>query len=460
MPVALWSDVSRALSIPNPDKPRMISERIPGAKDLPDSLELWNETETLLQLPRGFVHTLERLAGEHHVPLDWDRQMTLRQGPYHGLLDWKPVELRDYQIEARDQMLDWGSGILQAPTGSGKTRIALEVARWGGEPTLIIVDRTALAQQWKTVIEESYGYEAGVIGDGSWNEREVTIALRQSLWSRREEISAQFWTRWGMLLVDEVHHASAETLMDLVQRFPAFYRFGLSATPVWDKLLFPYIEAAIGPIVHRTFAKDIGEVLVKPSIVVVPTTFEFEFERTRMRGHYRVQNNYTEMMAELCGNDHRNDQIAGIAIEESSRGHHVLVTSRRLEHIEQMRSRLVNREVSLFVLTGKSSREYESVREAIANAEGGTVTLSTIADEALDIPRLDRLIMAFPARRVKLVEQQIGRIMRPAPGKTDAIVYDFYDEKIGVCKGQFRDRQQQLYLRSRWTVRNLLPSQP
>jgi superfamily II DNA or RNA helicase len=467
IPEGLRLAVCSALSVKNPDRDRAISEKIPGAKDLPEKLELWAETATHLVLPRGYAHALDRLANAQGVQINWDRRMTLYAPSERQFAEWPTVDLRGYQAEARDQMLDWTNGIMKAPTGAGKTRVALEVARWAGQPTLIIVDKTALAKQWATVIEESYGARAGLIGDGTWDEQPITIALRQSLWSRRETTPDSFYRHWGMVVVDEVHHASAETLMDLLQRFSAFYRLGYSATPVWDKMLFPFIEAVIGPVVHSTDAASIGEVLIKPMIRVMPTEFEFEFVRTQMRARYRVQNNYTELITALCDDADRNLLIANTAMDEAVKRHHVLVTTRRIEHVKKLEEELRSicgvsnpwkseeDQVNVLVLTGKESKHSERVREAIANATGGTILISTVADEALDIPRLDRLIMAFPARRVPLVEQQIGRIMRPAPGKTDAIVYDIFDEKIGVIKSQYRERMQQLYLKRRWKVERL-----
>lgn len=458
IPPELGDAIAAKLSIRNPDKDRALSEHVYGAKEMPDEIKLWTEDTGNVYLPRGFAHSLQALAQDHGIALDWQQQMTLRPKFEHYFKTWPEVDLRGYQLQARQDMLEWASGIYMGPTGSGKTRVALEVMRLAGQPTLIIVDKTSLAKQWRTVIKESYGYDAGAIGDGVWNEaKHVTVALRQSLWSRRDEIRAEFWKRFGMVIWDEVHHVSAQTVNDLAQRFPAFYRLGYSATPVWDPLLFPMIEAVIGPIVHRTLATDVGEARINPRVVVVPTEFEREYIPTNVIGHRRISNNYNEIMAALVNDDQRNQQIVDIAFAEAAAGHHVLITTRRVEHVENLIALIAcdedpKRIRGLHVLTGKQSKIYEETRQAIAAATGGTILVSTIADEALDIPRLDRLIMAYPARRVPLVEQQIGRIVRVAEGKTDAIVYDIYDEKIGVIKSQHRERVQQLYLRRRWSM--------
>jgi superfamily II DNA or RNA helicase len=261
-----------------------------------------------------------------------------------------------------------------------------------------------------------------------------------------------------MLISDEVHHASSETLFDLVQRFPAFYRLGYSATPEWDEALFPYITAVVGPIVHRTSPEDTKEHLFDPNVVVLETDFERQYVPTHMDGHRRISNNYREIAGDLIRDDHRNKLIAKTALDDASQGHCVLITTQRTEHVAEI-IRAISEDwwgykgiSSIFELTGKQSHEYEVIRTCIANTDFGVILVSTIANEALDIPRLDRLIMAYPARNVRLIEQQIGRIRRQAPKKTDALVYDVLDVGIGVMKAQYQERAQKLYMRRRWPV--------
>ena len=64
-----------------------------------------------------------------------------------------------------------------------------------------------------------------------------------------------------------------------------------------------------------------------------------------------------------------------------------------------------------------------------------------LAKEGLDIPRADRLYLVQPVRDKVAVEQAVGRIMRPAPGKTDTLVYDFIDDKVPTCRSQYAARR-------------------
>lgn len=430
-----------------------MSEQVRGAQDLPDEFDLWREEDGKLILPRGFAHRLETLCSG--IEIEWDSAMTVLPPSEQLFRDWRPLELRDYQLPARDAMIDWAQGLVQMPTGGGKSAVALEAIRWAGQRTLVIVGKTALARQWEAMALDHYGYKAGIIGEGEWQEEDLTIALWQTLWARREEIPEDFWTSYGAVVGDEIHHAAAMGLADLMSRFPAFYRWGLSATPEWDPLLFPIVQAVVGPVIHRTTDEEIGDKLIHPSVRIVETDFDFRYIDTHFLGRKRVGNNYSAMMSELCTDHDRNDLIAGIAREEAQAGHHVLIVTRRIEHVKQLVSRLektLRVGSRLHALTGaQTGADAQRILRAIENAEGGTVLISTVADEALDMPPLDRLIMAFPLRRIPLVKQQAGRVMRPSPGKEDAIIYDIVDKKIGVLASQQRDRIQSFRKRG-WKI--------
>ena len=87
-------------------------------------------------------------------------------------------------------------------------------------------------------------------------------------------------------------------------------------------------------------------------------------------------------------------------------------------------------------------------REAISAVDQGRIQVlfaTKLADEGLDIQRLNRLFLTCPIRSKNKVNQQIGRIMRTFPGKKDAIVYDFKDSLVSLAASQFDTRMQAVY---------------
>lgn len=444
--------VLKELTIINPGKERALAELIRGAGNLPDEIVLWRRSGRKIIIPRGFVHRFEQIAEQEGIDIEWDSRMTLLPPSEHCFRDWPAAELRDYQIPARDAMLDWSQGVLEAPTGSGKTRICLEFVRWAGQKTLVIVGKVSLARQWQAVVQEVYGYETGFIGEGQWDERDLTIALWQSL-HRKSETGSM---KWGCVIVDEVHHCAADSLSNVTEGLDAFYRFGCSATPRWDPLLFPIIEASVGPIIHRILPAQVGSSLISPTVRVIETDFAMAYKATiRFKGR-RQQNNFAEIMAALVADPARNDLLAKIARDEALDGHHVLIVTRRIEHVRQLVSRLesdFDLGNDLNVLTGaQTGADARRIAHTIDQAQSGTILVSTVAEEALDFPKLDRLIMAYPLRRLPLIEQQVGRILRPVPRKESATVYDIADPKTSVLRAQ-RTERMKLYARRGWKIR-------
>src|SRR6185436_20442546 len=98
----------------------------------------------------------------------------------------------------------------------------------------------------------------------------------------------------------------------------------------------------------------------------------------------------------------------------------------------------------IYRLTGQDSNDHRKMVKA-AMDDHPCVVLSTVADEALDAPRLDRLHLVFPQKNAGLVTQIVGRVERKAEGKTDAIIFDYVDGKVGPLEKQWRVRRFDVY---------------
>jgi superfamily II DNA or RNA helicase len=440
------AQIREALTVPNPDYEMARRERLPGWRTMPSVLRLWREEgrgkDAVMVLPRGFLPRLLRgLSAKGVTPTLIDGRIGSDGSPGPSQ---RPT-LRPDQVAASQMMAGAESGILQAPPGAGKTVVALNliVTRM---PACVIVNTTNIAAQWRDRAKEHFGLEAGLVGDGSMNVRPLTIALQQTLWSRREEFDQMgWWDQFATVVLDECHHAPAETYTEVLQRFPARYRLGLSATPERKAGQLALAEAIIGPIAHEVDRRTLLQagVLVHPMVLVMKTNFDFPYYSTGSDddGKFR-RNNYTPMMEALVRDDNRNQIVADAIGYEYSQGAACLVVSRRLEHMERLK-RMVGFD-RCFMLTGAQDTA-ERMRIAREADEGPCVIFSTIADEAVDIPRLDRIFLPWPTRLTSLVRQQIGRIERAHPNKKDAVVYDFFDIRIDPLRSQFRLRRKNIY---------------
>lgn len=441
------AEIKSHLTIHNPQRAIALRELLWGADDLPKYLYLWKYIDNKLVLPRGFVFAFEKILRNYEIKIDWKTNLSI------NLVDMfdEPYLLRDYQSNAGRTIVQYAQGVYKAPTGSGKTRTMLAVIRECEQKTIVFVEKKDLLKQW-AIAAEKFGFDyVGIIGDRAWeDDADLTIALRQSVWNKSEQLDKYWYDQFGMVVWDECHHAGADSSFELIQKFPAYYRFGCSATPDSDPARWDLVKAVIGPIVADTSPEQASEALVIPSIKVVDTEFNFDYHPTEKVDNKVIRNNYNSMMKALEEDEDRNFLIIGYAVDCAANGHKCIVLSKRKNHLKNL-LKIYNENYAVGVptifLTSDNSSESNSVKKMIESnyGSGGSILFSTLAEEGTDIPCLDRLFLTYPGRKTRGFEQAIGRIMRKSPGKKDAVVYDFCDKNIGLLKSQFRERSQKIY---------------
>jgi superfamily II DNA or RNA helicase len=441
LPEAALADIVDVLSIPNLAREKARKQDQWGWELMPPRIFLYTLADGELTMPRGFLESLAlglevyglapRLVEGRH----W-KQM-FRIGHEIELLPWQAPQV--------ESIRRWEQGILKAPAGSGKTVTVLATIQRLACNSLVIVNTKDILWQWQERARQFLGpdYPVGQIGDNVFEiSPYLTIATAQTLHRRFGALAADgFFDAFSFVCLDECHHATAETFNRIVNRFSARYRLGVSATP--DKTGdFTLATHVLGPIIHATPPGEV-ENLQAPVVVRVPTQFTFRF-----RGHKNryQRSNYPQMVEAIVRDPARNLLIVQTIL--ANLGHHQLVVTKRLEHIQILEDILADElpasEV-LLKLTGTDSNEArDEAVETIGRCPG--VLLSTLADEALDIPRLDRIHLVFPQRNPGLVTQQIGRVERRHPDKTDAVIFDYVDGQVGPLEAQWRTRKLEVYM--------------
>ena len=112
----------------------------------------------------------------------------------------------------------------------------------------MLVHTLDLLEQMQENVRHWLGVSPGIIGGGRWDPREtITVATVQTLIRRKKELPGLV-KQFGTLLLDEAHHVPAATFTGIIQKFPAKYRYGLSATPEREDGLHPFLYAVMGPL--------------------------------------------------------------------------------------------------------------------------------------------------------------------------------------------------------------------
>lgn len=466
LPDDLRERIASTLTISNPERQNAQNQKIPGWWRIPEHIKLYTQQAGLMTVPRGVFSDLMGLFS-HMGLLDVSCKDSTISFP--AAIPEFRVDLRTHQTLAVDKITEGKTGIYEAPPGSGKTVTTLFAMARTQQRSIVIVNTTNIASQWADRCETFLGFRPGVIGDGSWDESQpITIALNQTLASRSDELQESGWfDQWGFVCLDECHHVTASTFFAVMSRFSARWRIGVSATPDRDNGLAGVAYAVLGPVLHRTEKSELkGQgFLVEPSIKKVPTTFNHPYFSTHWAdstcelegcievGRHRHQNNYQAVVGALAEDTHRNDLIA--ARISSNWGCANLVLSKRLGHLERLRALVLEGgkfdESRLFMLTGRESTE-ERMR-VVAEADAAScVIFSTIADEALDVPRLDRLYLTWPTKSSAVIRQQVGRVERAHPRKTTAVVYDFVDGAVAPLARQWSKRSIDVYAREGFLI--------
>lgn len=387
-----------------------------------------------LWIPRGYIRQLILLCRRYEIPYQIDdrrRRLPDVNYTFNG-------KLKVFQQQAVQAMLAKEFGTLNAPTGSGKTVMALYIISKRSQPALIVVHTKDLAHQWVRRIEEFLGVpadEVGFIGDGrKVFGGKITVALVQSLYKCSEEAAQQV----GFLVVDECHRCPSRTFTEAVSEFDSQYMLGLSATPWRRDKLTKVIFWHLGDLHHKVDQRRLvesGDVLSAEVIV----------RETDFKPYYDPTNEYSKMMSELTADDKRNHLIASdIAREAGSSAGICLVLSDRKKHCETLRA-LLRYKYKVFseLLTGDLSvGQREAVLDRL-NQGDVKVLLATgqLIGEGFDHQDLSPLFLVTPIKFSGRVIQYLGRVLRPAPGKTKARVYDYVDVNVDVLMTAARARQ-------------------
>jgi len=298
-------------------------------------------------------------------------------------------------------------------TVTHNTTVALALAADMKVRTMIVVHKEFLADQWSERIREfcpgaTIGRVQGPVFD--LEGKDFVIALIQTL-SMREFPSAAF-DSIGMLVVDEAHHIGAPAFSQFMFKMCPKYTLGLTATPERKDGLTRLLYWFLGSEFFR-----IERANQKATRVVTLDYTDDAFQEAPPVSRFG-KINMAGMINLLTELEPRNELILRTVEQALTEKRRVLVLSDRREHCFEIQRRLGER-AGLYIGGMKREDLEESSRRPVVI---GTFHL---ANEGLDIPALDTVILATPKSDIV---QSIGRIMRETKGKiNDPLIFDIAD---------------------------------
>lgn len=333
-------------------------------------------------------------------------------------------KLRDetHQNEALKKAIDAGHGVLSLPCGYGKTTVALAIACKLGYRTMIVVHKEFLANQWRERIQQFCpDATIGLVQrDTVDTNADFVIAMLQSL--SQKEYTFEHFESIGTLIVDEAHHICARVFSQALFKLCPRHVYGLSATPIRKDGLTMVLEWFMG----ETFLS-----IERGGSTGTMNTVEFNSRRFKEPPPINRMGKLSlvEMITELVEMPERNDMIIKLIKKARKGNRKVLILSDRRLHCEYLHGHFPD---SGLYMGGMSE-------QALEESSKCPIIFGTFsqAQEGLDIPTLDTLILATPKSDIK---QSIGRILRETPGKKNIpCVWDVWDQ-WSVLNAMYRKR--------------------
>lgn len=350
------------------------------------------------------------------------------------------IKLYDYQEKAVNSLIQSCGGILQSKAGSGKTRMGIAMICAMGKKTLWLTHTNELLNQSYNVASEFIDKKLlGKITAGKMQISDgITFATVQTL--SKADLQALRY-EWDMVVVDECHRASmgvtkATMFSKVLNNLAARYKYGLSATLHRADGLIKCTYALLGGISHTV-----------PDEIVKTMRVEIQKKETGVQISRQCLDTdgtlvYAKLINYLAEHRERNEQIVSDIYNMGNGNHSIILLSDRVSHLESLYDMMPEElQEETVILHGKVKKaDREQALDDMRNKKKHILLATySIAKEGLDVPCLDRLLLATPVKDYAIVVQSVGRIARVCENKGTPIVYDYVDD-IGFLQGMWKKR--------------------
>lgn len=358
--------------------------------------------------------------------------------PAAAVIPVSRFSLRPYQREAIAAVIDRRRAgvrrmVIHLPTGAGKTVIFAELARMARQPVLVLAHRTELVQQAAEKVRRALGPEGGEVAveqasdRASAGARVVVASIRSLHPDRLARLLSHH--RFGLVVYDECHHATAEANKAVLEGLGAF-------APDWSGTLLGFTATPV-----RADGVGLDEVFEElvytrglPRMIadgwLVPLRgFRISTQADLQRVGTTRSDLVLEELAEAVDIEDRNALVAR-SIQELARDRRTLVFCVTVNHAQRLAKALRAVGLRAGTVYGELPRdERERVLGAFAEGRIQVLTNVGVLTEGFDDPGVSCVAMARPTRSQALYVQCIGRGTRLSPetGKTDCLVLDFAD---------------------------------
>ncbi len=437
LPASLIAALKRLATLANPvffEKQRLRF----GTYNIPRFIFCGEIQSDRLILPRGVTGAAEELfqkAGGRLEVADGRPSWPAWDVTFDG-------ELTPDQLAAVDAMLAHDDGVLLASPGAGKTVMGCAIIVARKTPTLILVHRKALMEQWRARLETFLGLGKKEIGtlsaDGVPEHAAIAIGMIQTF--AKSQHPGALFRPFGQVIIDECHHVPAASFEAVMKNCTARHILGLTATPNRKDGLQKILFLQCGPIRHRMEPEP--DPNIERVLIVRDIDLGSPPEKQRMPLY--------QLWEFLANHGERNGVIATDIAAAIRHGRCCAVLSDRKEHLvtlEKLVCKISPEHTSrihrLDGVMGKKARA--AVMAEItdhAGDEGGFALLATssLVGEGFDMPQLDTLFLTLPVSFKGRIVQYAGRLHRACAGKSEVRIFDYVEPEHPLTSHMHRKR--------------------
>jgi superfamily II DNA or RNA helicase len=377
--------------------------------------------------------------------------------------------LRDYQEKALDKWLSFDQrGTLILPTGSGKTIIGLAAIEKLALRTLIVVPTIDMVNQWFDMVNQWFeefksgnsSESIGRYGGGNKKIGSITVSTYESarLYSRllRQE--------FGFLIMDEVHHLSGESWREIVRAYIAPYRLGLTATLDPADEGYSSVTKYVGPVVFQVTPNELRKLGAianfearKIRVNLSPKVqYEYDAEikvfrdyvsKKRLFGKKGFQQlifRYRDPEARRALDAHRTSRKIAFnakgklqAVSDILKNHpeeKILLFCESIPFVEQ-----ISEQFLIPVISAKTPmKERKTLLRRFKKGSIRVLAAGRVLDEGIDIAQAAVGIVISGSAQKRQFVQRLGRVLRPHPTKSKAIIYEIITQDTSEEKTALR----------------------
>lgn len=389
-------------------------------------------------------------------------------------LDAPGIQLRPHQTRA---LAAWQAagfrGVAAMPTGSGKTILAVAAIYRLCRPALVLVPTIDLLTQWTQTLERFFKCPVGMLGGGSHEILPLTVSTYDSALLNMEFIG----NRFAFLIADECHHLPGTETRLAAAMCIAPYRLGLSATPELPEDRAEVLKDLIGPTVIEVSIAELEGRSLSPYRVVtlrVPLDPLEEEQYRQNRAIYTAflrKNRLTfssggdwTRFLQLCARTPEGKKVMRAFLEQRriARGGRA-----KLRTVWELANRHLGERMLIFtadnatayklgrlffwpVLTHHTkAAERKEFLDRFRSGEYPVLVTSKVLNEGVDVPAAAVGVILSGSGSVREHVQRLGRILRPSPGKDQAVLYELISADTSEENVSRRRRNHAAYRRPR-----------